>query len=648
MSEEGDAKNDTRDLDPVEAPPPSTASPADAPPAAAPPSPAPPAAAPPDPPTPRAESFAAQPDSAGPSPPLRPWPAPRGRVKILFLAANASAERPLRLDEEYRAVERRLRASRYRDAFELVSCWALRPGDLQSCLLEHRPTIVHFAGHGDAEAELWLLDERGGKAPLPAEALAAVFRAMSDDVRLVVLNACFAAEIADALRESVGLAVGMRSAIGDRAAIEFAGAFYEALGYGCPVREAFDLAVAALRASDPAQAGIPQLLAAPGVDPTAARFVDATPPARSPAGDAAALDALVNAFPPPGASPAGQPAASATTPAGRLAQVAAAAAALAVAAGIAAKVMGERGGENTPGAAGAGVAAGAIEGANDATTAPKPTPPPPPPPSPPGMVRIAGGSFRLGAFDPARRPKECARLPADQDCSEASHPERAREVEVAAFDLDATEVTNEAFAEWLNANPASWRRPPQETHVLQTKGPKPLLLVTTDLSYCTDLTFEKAHVSVSEGRARYPVVCVTWQGANEYCRGQGKRLPSEAEWELAAKGAAGRPFPWGDEAPRLDGVTFNLADDKKNVNREVGRSPQDRSPDGAYDLGGNVSEWVEGKGTGGQKILRGGHWNSDLCRVLGSKCGFREASFYGGNLGFRCARDVSPAAGGAP
>lgn len=324
MSDEIDAKNDTRDLDPVEAPSTSAARPANASlPVVAPPADAPsPGSSPPALPAPL-EGVLASP--AAPSQPARPWSVPRGRVKILFLAANASAERPLRLDEEYRAVEQRLRATRYRDAFELVSCWALRPDDLRTSLLEHRPAIVHFAGHGDAEADLWLLDERGGKAPLPAEILASIFRAMSDDVRLVVLNACFAAEIADALGESVGLAIGMQSAIGDRAAIEFAGAFYESLGYGCPVREAFDLAVAALKVSAPAQANIPRLLVSPGVDPNAARFVDTSPRARS------ATDALSSSE----ALPVDQ-SATADSPTNRSTQVAIAAAALALAAGLAA------------------------------------------------------------------------------------------------------------------------------------------------------------------------------------------------------------------------------------------------------------------------------------------------------------------------
>ncbi|HEU4536829.1 MAG TPA: CHAT domain-containing protein, partial [Polyangiaceae bacterium] len=172
----------------------------------------------------------------------------RKRIKILFLAANALPERPLRLEEELRTVESRLRASRYGDAFELARCSATRLEDVQRCLLEHAPDVVHFAGHGDAGAGLVLFDDRGKPARVPIAALATLLRVFRSEVRLVVFNACFSADQAAAVSESAGFAVGMRGEIADRASLAFAGSFYEALGYGRSVREAFELGVGAVKA----------------------------------------------------------------------------------------------------------------------------------------------------------------------------------------------------------------------------------------------------------------------------------------------------------------------------------------------------------------------------------------------------------------
>ncbi|HEU4403877.1 MAG TPA: CHAT domain-containing protein [Polyangiaceae bacterium] len=188
----------------------------------------------------------------------------RRRIKILFLAANALPERPLRLEDELRAVEARLRTSRYGDTFELARCSATRLEDVQRCLLEHAPDVVHFAGHGDAGAGLVLFDDRGKPARVPIAALAALLRVFRSEVRLIVFNACFSAEQAAAVRESVGVAVGMRGEIADRASLAFAGAFYEALGYGRSVREAFELGVGAVKALDLGQGHVPELFAPEG------------------------------------------------------------------------------------------------------------------------------------------------------------------------------------------------------------------------------------------------------------------------------------------------------------------------------------------------------------------------------------------------
>jgi hypothetical protein len=83
------------------------------------------------------------------------------KVKILFLAANPKASTPLRLDEEIRQIQEKIRAAEFRDSFELQSRWAVRPLDLLQAFNEVRPHVVHFSGHGTCKAELVLEDDAG-------------------------------------------------------------------------------------------------------------------------------------------------------------------------------------------------------------------------------------------------------------------------------------------------------------------------------------------------------------------------------------------------------------------------------------------------------------------------------------------------------
>ena len=98
--------------------------------------------------------------------------APTPKVKIVFLAANPKGTEPLRLREEYRAIEQALRSGDFRDRFAFVECRATRPGDLLSSLLRHRPNIVHFSGHGTAAGAIVLEDDTMRSYILSARALA--------------------------------------------------------------------------------------------------------------------------------------------------------------------------------------------------------------------------------------------------------------------------------------------------------------------------------------------------------------------------------------------------------------------------------------------------------------------------------------------
>jgi hypothetical protein len=188
------------------------------------------------------------------------------KVKVLFLAANPDGTQPLKLDEEIRRITAKVRAAEHPNSLELVSRWAVRPDDLLQALLEIKPHVVHFSGHGSSAAELILLDERGEPKPLSQAALVHVFRILKDNVRVVVLNACFSRPQAEALAQTIDCTVGMNRAIGDEAAVVFAASFYQAIGFGRSVEEAFELGRAALLLEGIAEDKTPQLHVRDGVD----------------------------------------------------------------------------------------------------------------------------------------------------------------------------------------------------------------------------------------------------------------------------------------------------------------------------------------------------------------------------------------------
>lgn len=188
------------------------------------------------------------------------------KLKILFLAANPIATNVLQLDREAREIEEKLRGSKERDRIELVTKWALRADDLQQYLLEHQPHVVHFSGHGSDANELILEDATGKSKPLGQAALLALFRALKDNIRVVVLNACFSEKQAAAITEVVDCAIGMNKAIGDEAAITFAASLYRGFGFGRSVQTAFDLGKASLLAEGISEDATPILLSNSHVD----------------------------------------------------------------------------------------------------------------------------------------------------------------------------------------------------------------------------------------------------------------------------------------------------------------------------------------------------------------------------------------------
>ena len=199
------------------------------------------------------------------------------KVKVLFLSANPVATPKLQLDEEIRQIGIKLRAAEYRDALDFVPRFAARPDDLLQALLEHKPEIVHFSGHGSAAQELIFVDDQGNEKPVTKEALVQLFRILKDNIRLVLLNACSTRPQAEAIAGTIDCTIGMRKPIGDDAAIVFAASFYRALGFGRSVKEAFELGKASLLLESIPEDNTPELLTRAGVDASAMIFVQ--PPA---------------------------------------------------------------------------------------------------------------------------------------------------------------------------------------------------------------------------------------------------------------------------------------------------------------------------------------------------------------------------------
>lgn len=175
--------------------------------------------------------------------------------KILILAANPKGTSPLRLDQEVRDIEEGLHRARQRDRFILIQKWAVRPDDLRRAMLDYEPQIVHFSGHGAGEQGLALENDSGKLQLVSAEALRRLFKLFAGKVECVLLNACYSETQAEAISQHVNYVIGMNQAIGDKAAIDFARGFYDALGAGRSYEDAYEFGRNAIDLD-----GIPEVL----------------------------------------------------------------------------------------------------------------------------------------------------------------------------------------------------------------------------------------------------------------------------------------------------------------------------------------------------------------------------------------------------
>ncbi|QQE67004.1 hypothetical protein GFS31_37090 [Leptolyngbya sp. BL0902] len=161
-------------------------------------------------------------------------------MKILFLAANPRGTDQLQLDQEAKKIEDGLERSKLREQFTLVTKWAVDAESLRRAMLKEQPDIVHFSGHGAGDTGLVLVGQDGSPKPATAEALSGLFQ-IFHDVKCVLLNACFAEIQAKAIVEHIDYVIGMKRAVKDSTAIAFATGFYDGLGYGLDIEDAFKL-----------------------------------------------------------------------------------------------------------------------------------------------------------------------------------------------------------------------------------------------------------------------------------------------------------------------------------------------------------------------------------------------------------------------
>ncbi|BAY22258.1 hypothetical protein NIES2100_20210 [Calothrix sp. NIES-2100] len=179
---------------------------------------------------------------------------------ILVLSANPKGTQPLRLHEEIREIKEGLQLAKQRDRFKIDSAEAVRHRDISRSILNFEPQIVHFSGHGAGEPGLIFEDNTGQQKLVDAEALAGLFKLFADKVECVLLNACYSKIQAQAIAQHINYVIGMSQEIGDKAAIEFAVGFYDALGAGRDFEFAYKYGCQVIRMAGIQEHLTPQLL----------------------------------------------------------------------------------------------------------------------------------------------------------------------------------------------------------------------------------------------------------------------------------------------------------------------------------------------------------------------------------------------------
>ena len=248
------------------------------------------------------------------------------------------------------------------------------------------------------------------------------------------------------------------------------------------------------------------------------------------------------------------------------------------------------------------------------------------------MVNVPAGSFTMGdTIDQALG--ECQRY--RKDCKQSSYTgeQPPHNVALDAFWIDKTDVTNAMYALCVTAG--NCQAPSHSSSYSRT-------------SYYGNLQYDN-----------YPVVYVDWTDANIYCNWAGARLPTEAEWEKAARGTDGRTYPWGNTSPNCS--LANLTPEGKSAcvgdTSAVGSNPTGASPYGVLDMAGNVWQWVndwydgayyasssasnpQGPSSRTYRVLRGGSWYYLMNYLRSANRSWSIPSNANFDIGFRCARSL--------
>lgn len=187
--------------------------------------------------------------------------APPHKLNILFLAASPNDTDQLTLDEEVRAVDQSIRVTNFGERFQLYSHWMMRYTDMPQVLLRYSPHIVHFSGLGSAEGRIAFNDRAGNKRPVPPSLLKDLFALLHDNIRCVVLSACYFEEQANAIAESIECVAGTTRAVSDEDALQFSVGFYLGLGHGRSIKTAVGLGRIMMESSEVDENKLPKLFA---------------------------------------------------------------------------------------------------------------------------------------------------------------------------------------------------------------------------------------------------------------------------------------------------------------------------------------------------------------------------------------------------